>query len=291
MRGRLFADGDDAYAEGVVIINEALAERFWSAGDPLGERLALGRGLGPPFEEPPRRIVGVVGDVRDGIGLAQEPRPTIYVPLAQLPDEVTSLTFRITPLIWMVRTVVEPQALIGPAQQRLQQAAGGVPVSGVRTLRATIADSLADADLSLLIALTFAAVAVVLAATGVYGLMAFLVQQRVREMGIRLALGADARRVRNLIIGDGMRLAAGGHRDWPGGSPGRHEVDRRPPVRRERGGSRRPEHRRHAALPRRRAGGMAPGSPGKPRGSCDRVANGIALAKRGGIPAPAGCRY
>ena len=80
----------------------------------------------------------------------------------------------------------------------------------MRTLRATVADSLADADLSLLIALTFAALAVVLAATGVYGLMAYLVQQRVREMGIRLALGADARRVRNLVIGDGLRLAACG---------------------------------------------------------------------------------
>ena len=210
MRGRFFTDGDDAQAEPGVVINETLARRFWPAGDPLNERLVLGQGLGPPFEEPPRRIVGVVGDVRDGIGLAQETRPTVYVPLAQLSDEVTRLTFTITPLIWMVRTAVEPQAVVGPAQQRLQQAAGGVPVSGVRTLRATVADSLADADLSLLIALTFAALAVVLAATGVYGLMAFLVQQRLREMGIRLALGADARRVRNLIIGDGMRLAAGG---------------------------------------------------------------------------------
>ena len=210
MRGRPFADGDDAEAEGVVIINEALAERFWSARNPLGERLVLGRGLGPPIEEPARRIIGIVADVRDGLGLAREPRPTVYVPLAQLPDEVTRLTLRITPLIWMVRTTVEPQALLGPAQQRLEQTAGGLPVSGVRTLRATVADSLADADFSLLIALTFGALAVVLAATGVYGLMAFLVQQRVREMGIRLALGADARRIRRLIIGDGMRLAAGG---------------------------------------------------------------------------------
>ena len=210
VRGRLLAERDDAQSEPVVIINTTLARQFWPAGDPLGERLSLGRGLGPPFEEPPRRIVGIVGDVRDGLGLAQESRPTVYVPLAQLPDEVTRLTFRITPLIWMVRTAVEPQALLGPAQQRLEQTAGGLPVSGVRTLRATVADSLADADLSLLIALTFGALAVVLAATGVYGLMAFLVQQRVREMGIRLALGADARRVRKLIIGDGMRLAAGG---------------------------------------------------------------------------------
>ena len=210
MRGRLFAVGDDAQAEPVVIINATLSRQFWPAGDPLGERLSLGQGLGPPFEEPPRRIVGIVGDVRDGIGLTHEPRPTVYVPLAQLPDGVASLTFRIAPLIWLVRTVVEPQALIGPAQQRLEQAAGGVPVSGVRPLRATLADSLADADLSLLIASTFAAVAVVLAATGVYGLLAYLVQQRVREMGIRLALGADTRRVRNLVMRDGLRLAAGG---------------------------------------------------------------------------------
>ena len=210
LRGRFFTDGDDARTEPVVVVNETLARRFWPAGDPLNARLALGQGLGPPFEEPPRRIVGVVGDVRDGIGLAQEPRLTVYVPLAQLPDEVTSLTFTITPLVWMVRTAVEPQALIGPAQRRIEQAAGGVPVSGVRTLRATVADSLADADLGLLIALTFAGLAVALAATGVYGLVAYLVQQRVREMAIRLALGADARRVRNLILGDGLRLAAGG---------------------------------------------------------------------------------
>lgn len=131
MRGRLFADEDDSQAEGVVIINEALAQRFWSAGNPLGERLVLGRGLGPPFEEPARRIIGIVGDVRDGLGLAQEPRPTLYVPLAQLPDEVTRLTFRITPLIWMVRTAVEPQVVLGPAAQRLQQVAGDFP-SAVR---------------------------------------------------------------------------------------------------------------------------------------------------------------
>ena len=125
-----------------------------------------------------------------------EPRPTVYVPLAQLPDEVANLTFTITPLIWMVRTAVEPQTLLAPAQQRLEQTAGGLPVSGVRTLRATVADSLAAADLSLLIASTFAALAVVPAATGVYGLPACLAQQRVRGMGIRLALGADSRRVR-----------------------------------------------------------------------------------------------
>ena len=126
MRGRLFADGDDAEAEPVVIINETLARRYWPAADALGERLVLGQGLGPPFEEPSRRIVGVVGDVRDGIGLAQEPRPTVYVPLAQLPDEVTRLTFTIAPLTWMVRTAGEPQALGGPAQQRLSQIAGGL---------------------------------------------------------------------------------------------------------------------------------------------------------------------
>ena len=209
-RGRFFTDGDDLQAEHVVIVNETLARRFWPAGDALGRRLALGQGLGPPFEEPPRRIVGVVGDVRDGVGLAQQPCPTVYVPLAQLADELTGLTFAVTPLVWMVRTAVEPQALSGPAQQRLTRAAGGLPVSDVLVLRTTVSESLAAADFSVFISLTFGALAVVLAATGVYGLMAYLVQQRVSELGIRLALGAEPRRVRNLIIGDGMRLAACG---------------------------------------------------------------------------------
>ena len=209
-RGRFFTDGDDLQAEDVVIVNETLARRFWPADDPLGRRLFLGQGLGPPFEEPPRRIVGVVGDVRDGVGLAQEPRPTVYVPLAQIADELTGLTFAVTPLVWMIRTEVEPQALSGPAEQRLQQVAGGLPVSDARVLRATVSESLAAADFSVFISLTFGAFAVVMAATGVFGLMAYLVQQRVREMGIRLALGADPRRVRNLIVGDGMRLAACG---------------------------------------------------------------------------------
>ena len=174
----------------MVIANETLARRFWPSGDPLGQRLLLGRGLGPPFEEPPRRIVGVVGDVRDGLGLAQEPCPTVYVPLAQIADELTGLTFAVTPLVWVVRTKVEPQALSGPSEQRLQQVAGGLPVSDARVLGATVSESLAAADFSVFISLTFGAFAVVLAATGVFGLMAYLVQQRVREMGLRLALGA-----------------------------------------------------------------------------------------------------
>ena len=210
IRGRFFTDGDDEQSEGVVVVNETLARRFWSAGDPLGQRLVLGQGLGPPFEELPRRIVGVVGDVRDGVGLAQEPRPTVYVPLAQLADELARQVFAVAPLVWVVRAAVEPQAVSGPAQRRLRQVAGGLPINDARVLRNTVSESLAAADFSVLISLTFGALAVVLAATGVYGLMAYLVQQRVREMGIRLALGADPRRVRNLIVGDGMRLAACG---------------------------------------------------------------------------------
>ena len=134
----------------------------------------------------------------------------MYVPLAQLADELARQVFAVAPLVWVVRAAVEPQAVSGPAQRRLRQVAGGLPINDARVLRNTVSESLAAADFSVLISLTFGALAVVLAATGVYGLMAYLVQQRVREMAIRLALGADPRRVRNLIVGDGMRLAACG---------------------------------------------------------------------------------
>ena len=110
-RGRAFTERDDGAAPGVVIINEAMARQFWPNGDPLNDRLVIGRGVMREFAtEPERQIIGVVGDTRDG-GLNSEPGPAMYIPQAQVPDAVNALNVRLTPMAWVVRTQGEPHPL------------------------------------------------------------------------------------------------------------------------------------------------------------------------------------
>ena len=110
-RGRAFNDRDTAEPAGVVIINEAMARQFWEKGDPLNDRLVIGRGVMREFaSEPERQIIGVVGDVRDG-GLNNDPGPTMYIPQAQVPDAANALNVGLTPIAWVVRTQVEPQSV------------------------------------------------------------------------------------------------------------------------------------------------------------------------------------
>ena len=117
-----FYEHDNGSAPGVVIINQAMAKQFWPKGDPLKDRLEVGAGMGPVFAEPPRQIIGVVGDMHDG-GLDQDPGPTMYIPLAQMPDKVTALNSRMAPLWWIVRSTRGPHALT-PLTQALREATG-----------------------------------------------------------------------------------------------------------------------------------------------------------------------
>lgn len=206
LRGRAFHDRDDFAAARVAIINQALAAEFWPHGEPLGERLILGKGYGPEFAEPAREIVGIVGNVRN-FGLTIAPRPAVYIPLAQVTDGLTTLAERASSLVWIIRTQAEPNQLSAAIQTELQQASGGLPVASVRTMDQVIAQSSATADFNSVVMSIFGGAAVLLAAIGVYGLMAYSVAQRTQEIGIRLALGAEPRRIRNRVIRDGMRLA------------------------------------------------------------------------------------
>jgi putative ABC transport system permease protein len=209
VRGRAFADRDAGGAPGVVIINQAMARRYWPKGDPLADRITIGRGLGPGMEEPARQIVGIAGDVRDG-GLNRDPQPIMYIPWAQLPDAHSANLLQIVPLAWIVRTRGDPYAMSSSVERELQAASAGLAAARPRSMDDVVGRSTARSDFNMLLLTIFAASALILAAIGVYGLMAYSVQQRTQEIGIRLALGADSHRVRNMIIAQGMSVALAG---------------------------------------------------------------------------------
>ena len=206
LRGRDFTDQDGIGAPPVAVINQAMAKQFWPKGDPLADQIIIGKGVGPEFDDPPRQIVGVVSDIRDN-GLNNNPGPTMYIPQAQLPDGINALNARLTPLAWIVRTRVEPHTLIPAIQKELSDVSGGLALAPIRTMDEVVSRSTANTDFNTLVLTIFAATALLLAAIGIYGLMAYSVEQRTQEIGIRLALGAESGSVRNMVIFQGMRLA------------------------------------------------------------------------------------
>jgi len=206
LRGRDFTDNDTAGAQGVAIINQAFAKQFWKNGEnPVGQQIVIGHGVGPEFEEPARLIVGVVGDVRDG-GLNRNPDPKMVVPLAQMTDGLTELNSKVAPISWVIRTQGEPHQLASAATEELRKASGGLPVARIRSMEEVVVRSTARQDFNMLLLTIFGGSALILAAIGIYGLMAYSVQQRTQEIGIRMAMGADRARITKMVVWQGMRL-------------------------------------------------------------------------------------
>lgn len=209
LRGRDFTERDDAGAPPVVIINQAMARQFWPKADPLNDQIWIGKGVMKELAaETPRRIIGVVSDVRDG-ALNDDPGPIMYVPNAQVPDAMNALNVEISPLAWIVRTHGDPRAMSAAVQEQIRQVSG-LPVSDVRTMDEVIARSTSRQRFNMLLMTVFAGVALALAAIGIYGLMSYSVQQRTQEIGIRLALGADTGDVQKMVVFQGVRLALAG---------------------------------------------------------------------------------
>ena len=134
----------------------------------------------------------------------------MYVPFAQVPDGLTALRARIGDIGWVVRTRGEPHALSLAIPKQLREASGGLPVAGIRSMDEIVAQSTARSNFNMLLLTVFGCVALLLAAIGVYGLMSYAVAQRTQEIGIRLALGAERGKVRNMVIAQGMSLALAG---------------------------------------------------------------------------------
>ncbi|HEU4630001.1 MAG TPA: ABC transporter permease [Gemmatimonadaceae bacterium] len=197
-RGRLLTP-DDRRERPAVVINEALARRYYAGEDPIGKAIYLGAPDNRLFDH--GTIVGVVGDTRDA-GLGSDPLPTVYIPLAVMPGWRS--------FSYVVRTAGPPTAVAGAVRNVIRTLDATVPVRNVRTLDAVLAESVAPARWSTTLLGVFAGVALVMAALGVFGVLSFVVAQRTRELGIRMALGAAPSAVRRTVVRQGLRLVVAG---------------------------------------------------------------------------------
>lgn len=196
VKGRFFSTADKLDAPPVVIINRALAQRYWPNEEALGKRMQLPTREGPVWA----MIVGVVGDMHHR-GLDQPVKPEFYVPLAQAPYPSVILA---------LRSSQDANTLTSALRSTVQAIDPSLPIAHVRTLEQVIADSVAPRRLSVVLLAVFAGVALVLASVGIYGVMSFLVVQRTHEIGVRMALGAQRFDVLRLVIAHAGALIGAG---------------------------------------------------------------------------------
>jgi putative ABC transport system permease protein len=194
LRGRSFAETDTADAAPVVVINETMARRLWPAEDPLGKRVRMNAGPNTAWNT----VVGVVGDIRHA-GLDEEPAPEMYISYLQGPP--------VAPFI-VIRTAGDPAAMAESVRAQLKTLDKDLVVYDLRTMTQIRSASVAQQRFMTLLASAFGAMSLLIAAIGVYGVMALVVTERTREMGIRLALGAEPLRVVGLVVRQGLVLAA-----------------------------------------------------------------------------------
>ncbi len=195
LEGRDFSERDNKDSPESIVINAMLAEHYFPGEDAIGKRIQI-------FPDPERwrEVVGVVGDVRL-VGLDADINPTLYVPMAQNPYPNA-----LRNVFLVVRTSGEPKRLVAGIRSELRSLDGDVPISQVQTMEEIVSSSLSRRRLSMSLLVVFSVLAGVLAAVGIYGVMAYIVAQRTHEIGIRMAMGAQQTEVLRMILADGAKL-------------------------------------------------------------------------------------
>jgi putative ABC transport system permease protein len=206
LSGRAFSERDNGSSARVLLINQSMAKKYWPKESPIGQVLVIGKSLGPQFEDLPRQIIGVVGDVRE-TNASEKDLAVMYIPINQQPEALTQLANSVIPFSWCIRSNLAGKSLTAAVVHEIQAVDGQMPLSNVRTMDQVLAEGAARQNFNMLLLSVFAGIALMLAAIGIYGLMSYSVEQQTPEFGIRMALGADKAALLRLIITQGMKPA------------------------------------------------------------------------------------